>query len=68
MYLKNTKLQTSDRCNYSIEVSPKNEAIFFSLDEKGYILPTNDFLSQKDKNLNSITNPSTNPNLKIFTL
>ena len=68
MYLKNLELQTTDKCNYSIEVSPNNDSIFFSLDEKGYILPKKDFLSPKNQNLNSLINPNTNPDLKIFTL
>ena len=44
MYLKNFESSTTDKCNYSIEISPNNESIFLSLDEKGYILPKNDFL------------------------
>ena len=68
MYLKKLELQTTDRCNYSIDISPNNDSIFFSLDEKGYLLPINDFLS--DKNLNTLINlkPNSNLNLKIFTL
>ena len=68
MYLKKLELQVTDKCNYSIEISPNNESIFFSIDEKGYLIPKDDFLSQKNKNLNSLINPSSNPNLKIFTL
>ena len=68
MYLKKLELQTTDKCNYSIEVSSNNENIFFSIDEKGYLIPINDFLSQKNQNLNSLINPTSNPNLKIFTL
>ena len=68
MYLKRLELQTTDKCNYSIEVSPNNDSIFFSLDEKGYILPKNDFLSPKNQSINSLINPTSNPNLKIFTL
>ena len=68
MYLKRLELQTTDKCNYSIEVSPNNDSIFFSLDEKGYILPKNDFLSPKNQSINSLINPTSNPNLKLFTL
>ena len=68
MYLKRLELQTTDKCNYSIEVSPNNDSIFFSLDEKGYILPKDDFLSPKNQSINSLINPTSNPNLKIFTL
>ena len=68
MYLKRLELQTTDKCNYSIEVSPNNDSIFFSLDEKGYILPKNDFLSPKNQSINSLINPTSNPNLKMFTL
>ena len=68
MYLKRLELQTTDKCNYSIEVSPNNDSIFFSLDEKGYILPKNDFLSPKNQSINSLINPTSNLNLKIFTL
>ena len=68
MYLKKVELPTTDKCNYSIEVSSNNENIFFSIDEKGYLIPINDFLSQKNQNLNSLINPTSNPNLKIFTL
>ena len=68
MYLKRLELQTTDKCNYSIEISPNNDSIFFSIDEKGYLLPKNEFLSPKNQNINSLTNLNNNPNLKIFTL
>ena len=68
MYLKNLELPTTDECNYSIEISPNNESIFFSLDEKGYLLPKEVFLSQKEQNLNSLINPEKNKNLNIFEL
>jgi len=68
MYLKRLELQTTDKCNYSIEISPNNESIFFSIDEKGYLLPKNEFLSPKNQNINSLINLNNNPNLKIFTL
>ena len=68
MYSKNFELPTTDRCNYSIEISPNNDLIFFSLDEKGYLLSKNSFLSLKDKNIDSLINTTTNPDLKIFTL
>ena len=68
MYLKRLELQTTDKCNYSIEISPNNDSIFFSIDEKGYLLPKNEFLSPKNQNINSLINLNNNPNLKIFTL
>ena len=67
MYLKNFELSTTDKCNYSIEVSPNNESIFFSLDEKGYIVPKKDFLSLKNQNLNKLLSSDQTKNLKIFT-
>ena len=68
MFLKSFELPTKDRCNYSIDVSPNNDSIFFSLNEKGYILSKEDFLSLKKAKLNDLINPDKNPNLKIFTL
>ena len=67
MYLKNFELQTTDKCNYSIEVSPNNSSIFFSLDEKGYIIPKDDFLSLKNQNLNKLLSSDSSKKLKIFT-
>ena len=67
MYTKNFELQTTDKCNYSIEVSPNSDSIFFSLDEKGYLLLKNDFLSLKEQNLIKLITPEQNKNLKIFT-
>ena len=68
MYLKSLELQTKDRCNYSIEISPNNDTIFFSLDETGYLISKSKFLSSKDQNINTLINTSKNPDLKIFTL
>ena len=68
MFVKLFEFQTTDRCNYSIDVSPNNNSIFFSLNEKGYILSKEDFLSLKKAKLNDLLNPDKNPNLKIFTL
>ena len=68
MFLKSLEFQTTDRCNYSIDISPNNDSIFFSLNEKGYILSKDDFLSLKKAKLNDLLNPDKNPNLKIFTL
>ena len=68
MYLKRLELQTTDKCNYSIEISPNNDSIFFSIDEKGYLLPKNEFLSPKNQNINSLINLNNYPKLKIYTL
>ena len=68
MFEKSFEFQTTDRCNYSIDISPNNDSIFFSLNEKGYILSKNDFLSLKKAKLNDLLNPDKNSNLKIFTL
>ena len=68
MFVKVFEFQTTDRCNYSIDVSPNNDSVFFSLNEKGYILSKEDFLSLKKAKLNDLLNPEKNPNLKIFTL
>jgi len=68
MFVKSFEFQTTDRCNYSIDISPNNDSIFFSLNEKGYILSKNDFLSLKKAKLNDLLNPDKNSNLKIFTL
>ena len=67
MFVKSFEFQTTDRCNYSIDISPNNDSIFFSLNEKGYILSKDDFLSLKKAKLNDLLNPDKNPNLKIFT-
>ena len=68
MFVKSFEFQTTDRCNYSIDISPNNDSIFFSLNEKGYILSKNDFLSLKKAKLNDLLNPDKNSNLKIFIL
>ena len=68
MYLKSLELQTKDRCNYSIEISPNNDTIFFSLDETGYLISKSKFFSSKDQNINTLINTNKNPDLKIFTL
>ena len=60
MFVKSFEFQTTDRCNYSIDISPNNDSIFFSLNEKGYILSKDDFLSLKKAKLNDLLNPDKN--------
>ena len=49
MYLKKLELPTTDKWNYSIEISSNNDNIFFSIDEKGYLIPISDFFPKKIK-------------------
>ena len=49
MYLKKLELPTTDKWNYSIEISSNNDNIFFSIDEKGYLIPINDIFPKKSK-------------------
>ena len=64
MYEKKIELKTKDRCNYVIEMSPNDNNIFFSLNEQGYILPKEKFLTLKEKNLNELSSEV----IQIFTL
>ena len=64
MYKNILELKTKDRCNYVIEISPNNNDIFFSLNEQGYILSKENFLSLDEQKLNKI-NTNTIP---IFNL
>ena len=54
MYEKGIEIKTTDRCNYIIEMGPKDKNIFFSLNELGYILPKLAFLSFGQKKINKI--------------
>ena len=54
MYEKKIEIKTKDRLNYVIEISPIDNNIFFSLNEKGYILSKEKFLSLKEQNLNTL--------------
>lgn len=54
MYEKKLEIKTKDRLNYVIEISPIDNNIFFSLNEKGYILSKEKFLSLKEQNLNTL--------------
>lgn len=54
MYEKKLEIKTKDRLNYIIEISPIDNNIFFSLNEKGYILSKEKFLSLKEQNLNTL--------------
>ena len=64
MYEKKIELKTKDRCNYVIEMSPNDNNIFFSLNEQGYILPKEKFLTLKEKSLNEVISET----IQIFTL
>lgn len=64
MYEKKIELKTKDRCNYVIEMSPNDNNIFFSLNEQGYIMPKEKFLSFTEKNLNELSSEK----IQIFTL
>lgn len=64
MYEKKIELKTKDRCNYVIEMSPNDNNIFFSLNEQGYIMPKEKFLSLTEKNLNELSSEK----IQIFTL
>ena len=54
MYEKKLEIKTKDRLNYVIEISPIDNNIFFSLNERGYILSKEKFLSLKEQNLNTL--------------
>ena len=54
MYKNILELKTKDRCNYVIEISPNNHDIFLSLNEQGYILAKENFLSLDEQKLNTI--------------
>lgn len=64
MYEKKIELKTKDRCNYVIEMSPNDNNIFFSLNEQGYILPKEKFLSLTEKSLNELSSEK----IQIFNL
>ena len=64
MYKKTLELKTKDRCNYVIEMSPDDKHIFLSLNEQGYILEKNKFLSLDEPKLNNLNNDK----IPIFTL
>lgn len=64
MYKKTLELKTKDRCNYVIEMSPDDKNIFLSLNEQGYILEKNKFLSLDEPKLNNLNNDK----IPIFTL
>lgn len=64
MYEKKIELKTKDRCNYVIEMSPNDNNIFFSLNEQGYIMPKEKFLTLTEKNLNELSSEK----IQIFTL
>ena len=64
MYKKTLELKTKDRCNYVIEMSPDDKNIFLSLNEQGYILEKNNFLSLDEQKLNNLNNDK----IPIFTL
>ena len=54
MYEKKLEIKTKDRLNYVIEILSIDNNIFFSLNEKGYILSKEKFLSLKEQNLNTL--------------
>ena len=54
MYEKGIEIKTTDRCNYVIEIGPKDDNIFFSLNEQGYILTKLDFISLEEKKINKL--------------
>ena len=64
MYEKKIELKTKDRCNYVIEMSPNDNNIFFSLNEQGYIMPKEKFLTLTEKNLNELSSEK----IQIFTM
>ena len=64
MYEKKIELKTKDRCNYVIEMSPNDNNIFFSLNDQGYILPKEKFLSLTEKSLNELSSEK----IQIFNL
>lgn len=53
MYEKIFDIKTRDKCNYAIDISQNNNNIFLSLNEQGYILSKEKFLSLEEKNLES---------------
>ena len=67
MYIKSLELKTNNFCNYAIDISPKDSSVIFSLGEKAYLLPKNDFLSLKEQDLYP-SNIIKKENIKIFCL
>ena len=67
MYIKSLELKTNNFCNYAIDISPKDSSVIFSLGEKAYLLPKNDFLSLKEQDLYH-SNIIKKENIKIFCL
>lgn len=53
MYEKKFEIELKENCNYVIQLSPSDDKVFFSLNEKGYIIPKEDFLSLNEKTLNN---------------
>lgn len=52
MYERKFHLKTSNKCNYVIDLSPKNNSsIFFSFNDQGYIFPKENFLSLEQSDL-----------------
>lgn len=53
MYEKKLDLKTENKCNYVIEISPSNNSeLFFSLNNQGYIIEKEKFLSLKKNEIN----------------
>ena len=63
MYEKNLEIKTKDRCNFVIEINPKNSNIFLSLNDQGYIITKSDFLLLDGEKLNKLNTE----NIPIFT-
>ena len=47
MYEKKLEINTEESCNYSINISPLDSSIFFSLDDTSFLIPKENFLSLK---------------------
>ena len=45
MYEKILEIKTQETCNYSINISPSDSSIFFSLDDTSFLIPKENFLS-----------------------
>ena len=45
MYEKILEIKTQETCNYSINISPLDSSIFFSLDDTSFLIPKENFLS-----------------------
>ena len=45
MYEKKFEIKTQETCNYSINISPSDSSVFFSLDESSFLIPKENFLN-----------------------